>query len=182
MLVVSTIPALIAGLLFNDLIETSFRGVGLVALLLVIGAGVLWLADRLGRQAFGIDGLGFGGAFGIGLAQALALMPGISRSGISIAAGLFAGLDRPAAARFSFLMATPVIAGAGLYEARRLVTGDVGFDVPLGPLLAGVLAALLSGLLAIHVLLRYLRTHGLGVFVAYRLILAALLVVVFLGR
>jgi undecaprenyl-diphosphatase len=182
MILVSTIPAVIAGLLFNDIIETSFRGIGLVAFLLVLGAGVLWLADRLGRQAFGLEGLGFGGAFGIGLAQALALMPGISRSGISIAAGLFAGLDRPAAARFSFLMATPIIAGAGLFEARRLVTGDVGVTVELLPLVVGIVTSFLAGLLAIHVLLRYLRTHGLGVFVAYRLILAALLVVVFLSR
>jgi undecaprenyl-diphosphatase len=128
-----------------------------------------------------MEDISFPLAFGIGAAQALALVPGVSRSGISISAALFGGLDRESAARFAFLMATPITAGAGLWELRKLVAGEAGVDVPIVPLLAGMLAALLSGLLAIAVLLRYLRTHGLGIFVAYRLAVAALFLIAWLG-
>ena len=112
-------PAALVGFLLNDLIETRFREVGLVAVMLVVGGGILWLADRLGsRRLLAVD-LTFPRRLGSALAQALALIPGISRSGISISAGLFAGLDREAAARFSFLMATPITAAAALFETRR---------------------------------------------------------------
>ena len=126
LLAASTVPAVIVGVLFNDVIENVFREPRLVAVTLVIGAAILWLADRLGSRARQIDGLTFPIAVGIGIAQALALIPGISRSGISISAGLFAGLDREAAARFAFLMATPITAGAGLWEFRKIVTGEAG--------------------------------------------------------
>lgn len=181
LLAFATIPAVIAGLLLNDAIETVFREPRLVAVTLVVGAVLLWLADRLGTHAKGMDGISFPVAIGIGVAQAAALVPGISRSGISISAGLFAGLDRPSAARFAFLMATPITAGAGLWELRKVVTGEAGVDLPLVPLFAGMLASLLAGLAAIAVMLRFLRSHGTGVFVAYRIALAALVVVAWLG-
>jgi undecaprenyl-diphosphatase len=181
LLAVATIPAVIAGVLLNDAIETAFRQPRLVAVTLVIGAALLYLADRLGPKTRRMDSISFPLALGIGAAQALALVPGISRSGISISAGLFAGLDREAAARFAFLMATPITAGAGLWELRKVLTGEAGVSIPIVPLFAGMLAALVAGLLAIAVLLRYLRTHGLGVFVVYRLALAALVLVAWLG-
>ena len=181
LLLISTIPAIIAGLLLNDLIEAPFRQARLVAVTLVVGGAILWLAERVGRRTQSIADLSARGAFGIGVAQALALVPGISRSGISISAGLFAGLDRESAARFSFLMATPITAGAGLYEVRKLITGEAGVDIQLGPLIAGMVAALLAGLTAIAILLRYLRTHPTTIFVAYRLVLAAVIVVAWLG-
>ena len=108
-------------------------------------------------------------------------MPGISRSGISISAGLFAGLDRESAARFSFLMATPITAGAGLYEVRKLVIGEAGVVVDLGLLVAGMLASLVAGLAAIAVLLRFLRTHPTTIFVVYRIAFAAVILVAWLG-
>ena len=181
LLAATTIPAVIAGVLLNDLIENAFRESRLVAITLVAGGIVLWAADRLGSRTRDMSGLTFPMAIGIGLAQALALIPGVSRSGISISAGLFAGLDRESAARFAFLMATPITAGAGLWELRKIVAGEESAVLPLGPLLAGMLAALVAGLLAIAVLLRYLRTHGVGIFVAYRIALAALIVVAWLG-
>jgi undecaprenyl-diphosphatase len=181
LLAASTVPAVIAGVLLNDVIETAFREPRLVAVTLVAGAVVLWLADRLGSKTREISSLTFPVAFGIGAAQALALIPGVSRSGMSISAGLFAGLDREAAARFSFLMATPIIAGAGLWELRKIVSGEAGVALPLVPLAAGMIAALLAGLAAIAVLLRYLRTHGVGIFVAYRIAFAVLIVVAWLG-
>jgi undecaprenyl-diphosphatase len=181
LLAASTVPAVIAGVLLNDLVETAFREPRLVAMTLVAGAVVLWLADRLGSRTRPIEAVTFRIALGIGAAQALALIPGVSRSGISISAGLFAGLDREAAARFAFLMATPITAGAGLWELREIVAGEAGVDLPIAPLLAGMLASLLSGLLAIAVLMRYLRSHGVGIFVVYRIALAALVVVAWLG-
>jgi len=181
LLVVATIPAVIAGVLLNDLVETSFRDYHLVAITLVIGAAILWVADRTGRKTKGVDEVTFPVAFGVGVAQALALVPGISRSGISISAGLFAGLDRASAARFSFLMATPVVAGAGVWELKKLLTGEAGVDVALMPLLVGMIAALVSGLAAISILLRFLRTHSTTVFVAYRIVLAAVILVFWLG-
>ena len=181
LLVVATIPAVIVGVALNDPIENAFREARLVAVTLVIGAAILFLADRLGSKTRQIESISFPLALGIGAAQALALVPGVSRSGISISAGLFAGLDRESAARFAFLMAAPITAGAGLWELRKVLTGEAGVDLPIVPLVAGMVAALIAGLLAITVLLRYLRTHGLGIFVVYRLVLAALVVVAWLG-
>ncbi|NJD30082.1 MAG: undecaprenyl-diphosphatase UppP [Chloroflexi bacterium] len=181
LLAATTIPAVIAGVLLNDLAETTFREPRLVAVTLVIGAAILWLADRVAARTRHMENLTFPIAIGIGAAQALALVPGISRSGISISAGLFAGLDRPSAARFAFLMATPITFGAGLWELRKLLAGEAGVDIPLAPLVAGMVASLVSGLVAIAVLLRFLRTHGVGIFVAYRIALAALVVVAWLG-
>jgi undecaprenyl-diphosphatase len=182
LLVAATIPAALAGVLFNDLIENQFRQVGLVALTLVIGGVILFAADRVGRRSRAIADITFPVAVGIGAAQAVALIPGISRSGISISAGRLAGLDREAAARFAFLLATPITAGAGLFEVRKLLTGEAGVQVEVAPLVVGTVAALLSGLAAIHFMLRYLRTRSLDVFVLYRFVLAAIVLVVWLAR
>lgn len=182
LLVAATIPAAVAGPLLEDLIETAFREIGVVAVMLVVGGGILWLADRWGGRAKGIQDVSLSVAAGIGAAQALALVPGISRSGISISAARLAGLDRPAAARFSFLMATPITAGASIFEARRLVAGDAGVDVSVGPLVVGMIAAFVSGALAISVLLRYLRSSSLGIFVWYRLVLAGSVLFAWLAR
>jgi len=141
---------------------------------------VLWLADRWGGRTKGVDDVTFPIAISIGAAQALALIPGISRSGISISASRLAGLDREAAARFSFLMATPITAGAALFELRKLVAGETGLDVSVGPLIVGMVAAFVSGIIAIGFLLRYLRTRSLTIFVVYRLVLAAVVVVAWL--
>jgi len=181
LLVVATIPAAIAGFLLNDLIETSFRQVGLVVVMLVIGGVVLWLADHLGPQTKHIKDVGFPLAFGLGVAQSLALIPGISRSGVSISAGRFAGLNRESAARFSFLMATPVTLGAGIFEARKLLTGEAGVQVEVLPLLVGLVSAMVGGLIAIRFMLTYLRTRSLDVFVWYRFALAAVVLVFWLS-
>jgi undecaprenyl-diphosphatase len=185
LLVAATIPAALAGFLLNDFFEEVVRAPGVVAITLIVGGIVLWVADRPGRllilrheiarwgdQPKGIGDVTFPLAFGLGVAQALALIPGISRSGISISAGRFAGLDRASAARFSFLMATPVTAGAALFEIRKLVSGEAGVDVSLAPLVVGLVAAFVSGLLAIRVLLDYVRTNSFDIFVAYRFVLA----------
>jgi undecaprenyl-diphosphatase len=174
-------PAVVVGVTLNDFFEEQVRQELLVAVTLVIGAGILWTADRLGRQTKGVGEMGFGAAFGIGCAQALALVPGISRSGISISAGLFAGLTREGAARFSFLMATPITLGAVIWELRKLISGEAGVTPDLEILVAGMVAAAAAGFVAIAFLLRYLRSHAMTVFVVYRLVLAAIVVVHFLS-
>jgi undecaprenyl-diphosphatase len=182
LLLAATIPAAIAGFLLNDIAENAVRVVGLVAVMLVVGAVILWFADRWGARVRGIEDLTFPIAFGIGVAQAIALVPGISRSGISIAAGRFVGLDRPAAARFSFLMATPVTAGAAVFELRKLVAGEAGVAVPVAPLVVGMVASFVFGIIAIRATLAFVRSHSFDIFVAYRLVLAAVVVVVWLAR
>lgn len=173
LLVVSVVPAALLGALLESFFDTFFRArPAIIALLLVVGAAILWLAERHGRRDRGLSELRFGDALAIGIAQALALFPGISRSGITIAAGLFLGLERAAAARFAFLMSTPVIAGAGLWKARALLGGGfLGGETAV--LLTGMLAAAGSGLLAVALLLRYLRTNSTGIFIAYRVVFAA---------
>jgi undecaprenyl-diphosphatase len=178
LLAITTIPAIVLGVLLNDVIENNVREPGTVAVLLVIAAGIMYVADHFSRRDREAESLSMVEALGIGGAQALALFPGVSRSGISISAGRFLGLTRPAAARFSFLMAAPVIAGAGAWELLKLVRGTepVTAAEPL-VIVVGFVAALVSGLLAIHVLLRYLVGHSLNVFVVYRLVVAAIVLV-----
>jgi undecaprenyl-diphosphatase len=181
MLVLSTIPAAIIGFLLNDVIESAVRQPGLVAVALVLGAAILWLAERWGSRTRSAKDVGPGIALGLGFAQALALIPGVSRSGISISAALFAGLNRVDAVRYSFLMATPITAGAVLFEAVKLVRGDV-VGATAGVLIVGVVSSFVAGVLAIAVLLRYVRTQSFTIFVIYRLVLAAVVVAVFLSR
>jgi undecaprenyl-diphosphatase len=178
LIAIATVPAAIIGFLFHD-VENVIREVGLVAVMLVVGGGIMWLAERVGvRQKIALD-LTFRQAIAIGAAQAIALIPGISRSGISISAGLFAGLRREEAARFSFLMATPITAAAAAYEVLKVVRGE-GVAMQLLPMAAGLLMSFLFGILAIAVLLRFLRTRSTDIFVAYRVILAAVVLVIWL--
>ncbi|HET7029699.1 MAG TPA: undecaprenyl-diphosphate phosphatase [Candidatus Limnocylindrales bacterium] len=179
LLAVATVPALIIGFVLHDL-EDLIREPGLVATMLVVGAAILWLAERSGsRRLLALD-LSIPKTLGIGMAQAAALIPGISRSGISISAALFAGLRREEAARFSFLMATPITAAAAAYEVLNVVRGD-GVPIEMGPLVAGLVASFVFGIAAIAVLLRFLRTRSTDVFVAYRVLIAAIVLVVWLG-
>ncbi len=173
LLAITVIPAGVVGFALNDFFEHEVRSVGLVALMFVVGAAALWLAERWGRQQRSMEDLTPRAALGIGLAQALALVPGISRSGISIAGGLFAGLSRESAARFSFLMSGPIIAGAVIFEARKLASPGAGLSDHPDLLIAGVVSAFVAGLAAIHLLLGYVRRRSLHVFVVYRVLAAA---------
>ncbi len=182
LIVVTAIPAGIVGALLNDFFENNVREVGLVAAMLCVGAAIIWLADRWGVKSRRIDSLTFPAAFGIGCAQVLALMPGISRSGVTISAGLFLGLTREAAARFSFLISMPVIAGAGIFEARKLLEHSAGAPNPEPQLIViGFLAALVSGLLAIRFLLEFVRGHSMNAFVLYRVLLAIFVFLAIVG-
>jgi len=169
LLAISVVPGALIGVLLESFVDTFFREQLLVVCaLLVVGAIILFVAERAARHTRDMTELQPRDALAIGLAQALALFPGISRSGITISAGLFLGLKREAAARFSFLMSTPIIAGAGLWKLRDLVSGGAGaFDATV--LAAGLVAAAVSGLAAIWFLLAYLRRASTDVFGVYRL-------------
>ena len=181
LIVVATIPAILVGPLFDSTIESLVRAPAAIALTLCIGAAILWLADRWGSKTREMETLTFGGALAIGVAQVLALVPGISRSGVSISAGLFLGLTRQAAARFSFLMATPVVAGAGLWEARKLVTHQAGVNPSAHLALIGFIAAAVSGMLAIHFMLQFLKRQPLTGFIVYRVVAAVIVFIVILS-
>ena len=165
----ATIPGAIAGVLLEHKAETVFRSASLIAWTL-IGLGVLLgLADYFSRGDKQLTDLTWGMALGIGVAQALALIPGVSRSGITITLGLFLGLRRWDAARFSFLMSIPIIAGAGLLKSKEILLSP-----DKGALLIGFAGAAVSGLLAIWLLMRYVQNHRYTPFVLYRWILGAL--------
>ena len=182
LVVISTVPAAILGAALENFFDTTFRQtIGWIGVFILVGAALLWLAERWGSRARGLDQMTRRDAGIIGIAQALALFPGISRSGITIAAGLYLGLEREAAARFAFLMAVPVIAGAGLWKARTLVgAGLEGAQVD--QLVVGIVTSAVFGFIAIWGLLGYLRRHGTGVFVAYRIVFAATVFVFLLSR
>jgi undecaprenyl-diphosphatase len=178
LLVVGTIPAAVLGFLLEDFFESLFGQPAWVAVFLLVTAGLLALSERLGRRQRQINELRWPDALLIGLGQAAAIAPGVSRSGATMAAGLFRGLERPPAARFSFLLATPVILGAGVFQLLDLFAlPDPLAQVPA--LVAGFLAAAISGYLCIWGLLRYLQRGRLYPFAIYCALAgtAALLVV-----
>lgn len=178
LLLITVIPGAVLGALGEKFFDTFFRQNSLlyIAALLAVGATLLWIGERIGKRNREMTDLDVRDAAGIGVAQAFALFPGISRSGITIASGLFVGMTRESAARFSFLMGTPIIAGAGVLKGKEmLTTGIAGSDV--GPLIAGFVAALIAGLAAIAFLLSYLRRRSTGLFIGYRYLVAAALVV-----
>ena len=167
-LAVATIPAMIAGVLLEQTVEERIRRPEVVAAMLAGFALVLWWVDRrVEGRTREVSGVAFRPAMAVGLAQTLALIPGVSRSGVTIAAGILAGMDRATAARFSFLLATPVVAGAGLLKLTDVVQGDGSTSG--AALVAGIASAAVFGLLAIRYLLRYLQTRSLMAFVWYRL-------------
>lgn len=181
LLVVGTIPASVVGLAGERIIEEHLRSPYLAAALLASVAVLFLVAERGAAQRRLLKDVGLVDVLLIGCAQATALVPGVSRSGITIVAGLALGLRRDEAARFSFLLATPAIAGAGLLRARTLASDGIAAD-EWGVFAAGFLAAALVGLVAVAWLLSYLRRRSLAVFAYYRLALAALIVVLALVR
>jgi undecaprenyl-diphosphatase len=171
-LIFATIPISIVGLALEDQIEETFRALELIATTLIVFAILLLIADRAGKRERGMKELTLRDGIVMGLAQTLALVPGVSRSGATITAGLFLGLDRPAAARFSFLLSIPAVVLSGAYQLASFVAGDEGTrGTGWAALALATLLAFVIGYWAISFLLRYLVTHTFNVFVAYRLVL-----------
>ena len=165
---VASVPAAIAGFLLKDVAESWLRSLPLQAAMLFVFGFLLWAVDRFRPAGRDEQAPGWGACLAIGCAQVLALVPGVSRSGVTITAGRGVGLNRVSAARFSFLLATPITFGAGLLELRHLP-----HDVPLTTIALGVVSAAVVGWLAIRGLIRWLSHAGLGIFFVYRAALAA---------
>ncbi|MCK5059785.1 MAG: undecaprenyl-diphosphatase UppP [Candidatus Pacebacteria bacterium] len=171
---IGTIPAAVLGFAFNSVIETSFRNPLLVATALILGSVLFGYAEKKSTEK---ESLSNKKGFVIGFYQALALIPGVSRSGSTISGGLITGLSREEAVRFSFLLSFPIITAAGLYKVIKF--SDVLFATSaFVPSLVGFFVALVSGLCAIRFLIRFLKTHSLIPFIVYRIMLAALVIIV----
>lgn len=177
-LVVATIPGAVFGFLFEKQAETIFREPLVIGAMLMAMGVFLYLADTRAVAYKRLHEVGLGDGIWIGISQALAIIPGVSRSGITMAAGRLTGMKRETAARFSFLMSTPIILGAGLLQLRHLTPADLNT-----PFYTGVAVSAVVGFISIKFLLQYLNRHSFGLFVWYRLILGAVVIALaLLGR
>jgi undecaprenyl-diphosphatase len=175
LIIVGSIPIVVLGLLFQDDIETTLRDLRIVAIALVAFSLVLFWADRVGAKNRELTDLTVGHGIAFGLAQAAALIPGVSRSGGTITMGLFLGYTRAAAARYSFLLAIPAVLGSGFFQAYEALTGDVaGETVAWGPTILATVIAFAVGLTVIAWLLRYLDRGSFTPFVVYRVVVGLL--------
>jgi undecaprenyl-diphosphatase len=171
-LVLGTIPGALVGAVFEGPIEDHLGAPWLIAIMLAVFGVVLWWVDARSRSDRGIDSIGVSTGLGLGVAQAMALSPGVSRSGITMTAARWIGLDRESAARFSFLLAIPITAGAGLFKGVDLV--QTGFQGYATEFFWGFVSSAVSGFIVIWALLGYLRRHTFKAFMYYRLAVAGL--------
>jgi undecaprenyl-diphosphatase len=176
-LVVATVPIGVLGLAFADHIRSGARDLRLIGVMLVVFALVLLYADRRGRHVRELHDLRVRDGVAIGLAQSLALIPGVSRSGATMSAGLLLGLQRPAAARFGFLLAVPAVVISGLFELTGLINGDGGDSEPIALVGVATVVSFVVGYAVIAWLLHYLAHHSVAIFVAYRLALGTIVLV-----
>jgi undecaprenyl-diphosphatase len=182
LIIIGTVPIVLVGFFLQDTIRTALRSLWIVAIVLIVFGLLLWLADWLGRRTKPIEAMSYRDGILIGLAQMLALIPGVSRSGASISAGLALGYTRPAAARFAFLLAVPAVFGSGLYETYTAFTCEPGVDAGcgagygLGPTIAATVVAFIVGYAVIAFLMRYLETRTFLPFVIYRILLGGVLI------
>ncbi len=179
--VMASAPAAVAGVFAENFVEEKLGSVLVVGTQLALFGAALLLADRVSAKSRPIDRLGASDAFSIGLAQVLALSPGVSRSGITITAGLLRGLDRAAATRFSFLLLVPITAGAGVFKLAGLLS-DPPAPGLLAPFVLGILTSAVSGYAAARGLLAFVKTRSFVPFVIYRIAVGSLIVAAFLSR
>jgi undecaprenyl-diphosphatase len=169
LIVLGSIPAAVLGLLFEDFFEMLFGTPALVSLLMLVTAGMLAASERFGRKGRELEDLRWADALRIGVGQSAAIAPGISRSGATIASGLASGVERAAAARFSFLLSAPVILGAGVWQLKDLFQ-SAGWQVHLPAMMTGLAVSAIVGYASIRFLLAYLREHRLYPFAVYCLL------------
>ncbi len=183
LLAAGTIPGAVAGFLLEKAAEADLRSPFIIATAAIVVGLVMWLADRTGRKQKDIAHVSLADSLMIGIAQALAIIPGVSRSGSTIAAGLFRNLDRTSAARFSFLLSTPIIAGACLKKFWDLHKHEGGLPSDMHTaFVAGIVASAITGCIAIAFFLNYLRTRSLSVFVWYRIVFGIIVVALAIFR
>ncbi|MBA8990372.1 undecaprenyl-diphosphatase [Curtobacterium pusillum] len=176
LVILGTIPIGIAGLLLKDSIETTFRSLWIVAIVLIVFGIVLGMLDVVGRKVRRIEHMTFGGGILIGLAQMLALVPGVSRSGATVSMGLALGYTRPAAARFAFLLAVPAVFLSGLYEAATSL-GDTGAPFGVVDTVVATVVAFVVGFVVIAAFMNYISKRSFLPFVVYRIALGIVLLV-----
>ncbi len=176
-LIVATLPIGILGLAFEEQIETGARNLWLIGTMLIVFAFVLLYADRRGGHTRELTEMRVRDGVAIGLAQSLALIPGVSRSGATMSAGLLLELQRPAAARFGFLLAVPAVVTSGLFQLTGILNGEEGGGEPIGYVLLATVVSFVVGYAAIAWLLHYLAHHSVTVFVVYRVLLGSLVLV-----
>ncbi len=175
-LAIATIPGAIAGKLLERSAEDYFRGhIFLIAGALIVVALLMWWGEKVGELKKSLTGIGFADALIVGCAQATALIPGVSRSGSTITAGLFRNMTREAAVRFSFLLSTPLIAGAALLKAHELRKEGLPAGMHM-PFLVGMLVSAIVGYAAIAWLIRYLQSNSLRVFIVYRIVVGVIVI------
>jgi undecaprenyl-diphosphatase len=173
-LAVASVPGAVFGFLLDDIVETAFRNPLLIAATLALMGIGLWWADRAGRKVRRMESLSLRDSIIVGLSQALAIIPGVSRSGITMTAGLLTGMERDTAARFSFLLSVPIISGAAILKLKDLPMAAIDL-----PFIAGVATAAIVGYLAIRFLLQYLRRGSYFLFTIYRIALATTILLTF---
>ena len=171
-IIVGSLPIVLLGVAFKDVIERDFRNLWIIGTALIVLGLVLAIAEKVGRKTQAIERLTMRDAVLLGLAQAAALIPGVSRSGSTISMGLFLGYEREAATRYAFLLAIPAVVGAGLFELPEIPHGADEYGV--GPTIVATVAAFVVGYAAIAWLLRYVSTHSYMPFVVYRVALGSL--------
>jgi undecaprenyl-diphosphatase len=174
LIVLASIPAGVAGFLLNDIAENDLRKPLLISLML-IAVGFLMLIAEKANKYKNIEKTGLKDAIIIGIAQAIAIIPGVSRSGITISAGLFRGFEREASARFSFLLSTPIIAGATILHIKDAFTSQVNYDFKVFSI--GIITSCITGFIAIKFLLNFLKKYPLNLFVYYRFMLSAVIII-----
>ncbi|KHL11170.1 undecaprenyl-diphosphatase [Mumia flava] len=171
-IIIGSLPIVILGISLKEVIENDFRNLWVIATMLVVVGVVLGVADRIGRQERTIENLTWTHAVLYGLAQAAALIPGVSRSGATISMGRLLGYERAAATRYAFLLAIPAVVGAGLYELKEIPGGDNPYGV--GPTILATVVSFVVGIAVIHWLLGYVSKHSFAPFVIYRIALGGL--------
>ena len=176
LVIIGTIPIGVVGLLLQDVITTTFRSLWIVAIVLIVFGVVLGVADRLGRRTRSLDRMTFGGGIAVGLAQVLALVPGVSRSGATVSMGLALGYTREAASRFAFLLAVPAVYVSGLFELVSSL-GDPHAVFSLAETGAATLVAFVVGFVVIAGFMSYISKRSFMPFVVYRVALGAVLLV-----
>lgn len=173
--IVGSLPIVVLGLALQDLIDREFRNLWVIGTTLIVLGIVLGIAERVGRKTSPIESMTMRHAILLGLAQAGALVPGVSRSGATISMGLFLGYERAAATRYAFLLAIPAVLGAGIYKLKDIPGGENAYGV--GPTIVGTIVSFVVGIAVIHWLLKFVSTRSYAPFVVYRIALGALVLV-----
>ncbi len=177
-IVVGTIPIVVLGLIFKKVIENELRSILIVAISLIFFAILLLVSEFLGKKQKEMENLNLKDALFIGLFQAFALIPGASRSGVTICAAMLLGYKRDVSARFSFLLSVPSVLGAGILEMKDVIKSDTNFDITM--VIIALVTSFVAGILAIEFLLMFLVNHRVNIFAYYRIILGIVILIFFL--